>query len=97
MYITDEMRKSVEGKKVAFTYNGKKYEREITSVMDVILGTWIGDIGFEIEDDFESDSFIIHGNTDKDNIPIMEGLVIQYDSQDETRHGYIHCEKIKHE
>ena len=88
-YINEEMRNLVEGKKVSFTYNGKTYVRKVHELLDVIFGTWVGDLGYEDENDTNSDSFIIHGNTDNNNLPIMEGLVIQYDSADGKRHGYI--------
>lgn len=89
MYITEEMKERVVGKKISFDYNGKRMEKEVQEVVDVILGTWVGDLGFEDDNDSTSDSFILHGNTDKNNLPIMEGLVVQYDSSDGTRHGYI--------
>ena len=79
----------VVGKKVAFSYNGKRYEREITEVCDMIYETWVGDIGFEREDDSHSDSFLIHGMRLEDGTPVMQQLVIQYDSEDGSRHGYI--------
>lgn len=89
MYITEEMKERVVGKKVSFDYNGKHMEKEIQEVVDIILGTWVGDLGFEDDNDSNSDSFILHGNTDKNNFPLMEGLAVQYDSADGTRHGYI--------
>jgi hypothetical protein len=89
MYITEEMKERVVGKKVSFDYNGKHMEKEVQEVVDVIHGTWIGDLGFEDDNDSNSDSFILHGNTDENNLPIMEGLVVQYDSADGTRHGYV--------
>lgn len=88
-YVNEEIRNMVEGKEVSFTYNGKTYVRKVNELLDVIFGTWVGDLGFENENDTDSDSFIIHGNTDVYNLPIMEGLVIQYDSADGKRHGYI--------
>jgi hypothetical protein len=89
MYITEEMKERVVGKKVSFDYNGKHMEKEVQEVVDVIHGTWVGDLGFEDDNDSNSDSFILHGNTDENNLPIMEGLVVQYDSADGTRHGYV--------
>lgn len=89
MYVTEEMKNRVVGKKVSFDYNGKHMEKEIQEVVDVILGTWVGDLGFEDDNDSASDSFILHGNTGENNLPIMEGLVVQYDSADGTRHGYV--------
>lgn len=88
-YINEEMRNRVEGKEVSFAYNGKVITRKVNELCDVIFGTWVGDLGFEDESDTHSDSFIIHGNTDDDNLPIMEGLAIQYDSADGSRHGYV--------
>jgi hypothetical protein len=88
-YINEEMKNKVEGKEVSFTYNGKTYVRKVHELLDVIFGTWVGDLGYEDENDTHSDSFIIHGNTDDNNLPIMEGLVIQYDSADGKRHGYV--------
>lgn len=88
-YINEEMKNKVEGKEVSFIYNGQTYVRKVNELLDVIFGTWVGDLGFEDENDTNSDSFIIHGNTDDNNLPIMEGLVIQYDSADGKRHGYI--------
>ena len=88
-YINEEMKNKVEGKKVSFAYNGETYVRKVNELLDVIFGTWVGDLGFEDENDTNSDSFIIHGNTGDNNLPIMEGLVIQYDSADGKRHGYI--------
>ena len=87
--ITEEMKEIVVGKKVSFDYNGKHMEKEVQEVVDVIHGTWVGDLGFEDDNDDTSDSFLIHGNTDENNLPIMEGLVVQYDSADGTRHGYV--------
>jgi len=89
MYITEEMKERVVGKKVSFDYDGKHMEKEVQEVVDVIHGTWVGDLGFEDDNDSNSDSFILHGNTDENNLPIMEGLVVQYDSADGTRHGYV--------
>lgn len=89
MYITEEMKERVVGKKVSFNYNGKHMEKEVQEIVDVILGTWVGDLGFEDDNDSTSDSFLLHGNTDENNLPVMEGLVVQYDSADGTRHGYV--------
>ena len=89
MYITEEMKERVVGKKVSFNYNGKHMEKEVQEIVDVILGTWVGDLGFEDDNDSTSDSFLLHGNTDENNLPIMEGLVVQYDSADGIRHGYV--------
>lgn len=89
MYITKEMKERVVGKKVSFDYNGKHMEKEVQEVVDVIHGTWVGDLGFEDDNDSNSDSFILHGNTDENHLPLMEGLVVQYDSADGTRHGYV--------
>jgi hypothetical protein len=79
----------VIGKKVAFSYNGRRIEREVLEVCDIIDGTWIGSLGFEHEDNDHSDSFQIHGNTNNHQEPLMCGLVIQYDSEDGSRHGFI--------
>lgn len=89
MYITEEMKQRVVGKKVSFGYNGKHMEKGVQEIVDVILGTWVGDLGFEDDNDSTSDSFIVHGNTGENNLPIMEGLVVQYDSADGKRHGYV--------
>ena len=89
MNKTEQIQKSVVGRKVAFQYNGKRYEREVVEVCDIILGTWIGDLGFEEEDNDHSDSFLIHGNTTDKRVPLMQGLVVQYDSEDGSRHGYV--------
>lgn len=94
--ITKEKQDCVVGKKVTFTYNGKSITRGIKEVVDVIHGTWCGDLGYEDDNDDNTDSFLIHGDTSNDNMPMMKGLVIQYDSNDGTRHGYIsHIEIIK--
>ena len=96
MNITKEMQDRVVGKQVAFTYNDKRIVRTISEIMDVIHETWCGDLGFENPDNSHSDSFIIHGNTDEKNLPLMQGLVVQYDSEDGSRHGYISdVEEIK--
>lgn len=89
MNKTEQIQKSVVGRKVAFQYNGKRYEREVVEVCDIILGTWVGDLGFEQEDNDHSDSFLIHGNTTDKRVPLMQGLVVQYDSEDGSRHGYV--------
>lgn len=89
MVITEEMRNMVEGRSVAFTYKGINYVRPVYELCDIILGTWVGDLGYEDNDDTNTDSFIIHGNTDEIGCPQMSGLVVQYDSQNGERHGYI--------
>ena len=85
----ENVSESVVGRKVAFQYNGKRYEREVTEVCDIILGTWVGDLGFEQEGNDHSDSFLIHGDTTDKRVPLMQGLVVQYDSEDGSRHGYV--------
>ena len=88
-YTLQQKSESVVGRKVAFQYNGKRYEREVVEVCDIILGTWVGNLGFEQEDNDHSDSFLIHGNTTDKRVPLMQGLVVQYDSEDGSRHGYV--------
>ena len=88
-YTLQQKSSSVIGRKVAFQYNGKRYEREVTEVCDIIHGTWVGDLGFEQDNNSHSDSFLIHGNTTDKRVPLMQGLVVQYDSEDGNRHGYV--------
>jgi hypothetical protein len=87
--ITKAMQERVEGKRVAFMYKGKRVVKEVKEIMDVILGTWVADLGFEDDNDDSTDSFIMHGNTDESHLPQMQGLVVQYDSEDGSRHGYV--------
>lgn len=79
----------VVGQKVAFNYMGKRYVRKVIEVCDVILGTWVGDLGWSEDGNCHSDSFLIHGETNDKKEPLMQGLDIQYDSADGNRHGYI--------
>ena len=95
MVITQKMRNAVEGKQIVFTYKGTLFVRPVLEVCDVIHGTWIGDLGFENNNDSHTDSFMVHGNTNDSHIPLMEGLIVQYDSEDGTRHGYLKCNVLK--
>lgn len=94
MVVTKEMRDRVEGKSVAFTYRGINYVRPVCELCAIILGTWVGDLGYEDNNDSNTDSFLIHGNTDENGLPQMSGLVVQYDSQNGERHGYIRNVKV---
>jgi hypothetical protein len=90
MKVIDENEgKCVIGRKVAFDYNGKRYEKEITEIFKVYWNSWVGDLGFEDDGNDHSDSFLIHGDVDEKKNPLMQGLTIQYDSKDGSRHGYI--------
>ena len=87
--IDDNEGKCVVGRKVAFDYNGKHYEKEIVEICEVYWESWVGDLGYEEDGNDHSDSFLIHGNVDGEKNPLMQGLCIQYDSEDGSRHGYI--------
>ena len=93
-YCEKETLNYVVGKNVTFTYNGKNITRSIKEILSVTDGTWCGDLGYEDDNDDRTDSFIIHGDTNESNIPIMQGLVIQYDSIDGNRHGYIRVKEV---
>ena len=66
--------KAKVGLLVFFEYNGEEYEREIESIKVYKNYSWYGDLGFggNVE-------FLIHGNLDENNEPIMDGLAIQVD------------------
>ena len=66
--------KAKVGMSVFFSYDGEEYEREIESIKVYKNYSWFGDLGFggNVE-------FLIHGNLDENNAPIMSGLTIQVD------------------
>lgn len=79
----------IVGRKVAFNYMGKRYEKEIVELYHKFWDSWCGDLGFADDSDDKSDGFLIHGDTDENRNLLMQGLVVQYDSCDGMRHGYI--------
>jgi hypothetical protein len=81
---------NIIGRKVAFTYKGKRYEKEIKEIIKSWFDTWIGDLGYEDDNDDQTDGFLIHGLVNEDKEMVMEQLAVQYDSAfSPFRHGYI--------
>ena len=76
--------KAKVGITVFFEYDGFYFERDIEDVHVYKNYSWYGNLGFggDVQ-------FLIHGNLDENNVPIMEALCIQVDGVDNGIHEYI--------
>jgi len=66
----------VLNRKVAFTYKGVYYEKEITSVEHIYWDSWVGDLGWS---DDNKTAFCLHADLDADKKPTLTGLAVQVD------------------
>ena len=76
--------KAKVGTRVFFSWNDDEYERDIESITIYKNYSWIGDLGFGGDV-----MFIIHGDLDENNEPVMSGLSIQVDGVGNSTHEYV--------
>jgi hypothetical protein len=77
MDISEKAKNAVIGKEVVFEYDGNRYVRKVVDLYSIGENYWYGDLGFKDEDDYESDSFMVCGDSDENGFPLMKGLIIK--------------------
>ena len=76
--------KAKVGTRVFFSWNDDEYEREIESISIYKNYSWVGELGFGMDV-----MFLIHGDLDGNNKPVMSGLAIQVDGVGNSTHEYV--------